>query len=218
MTQENLSLVYVDIEQLAPNPWNTNRITDPANEEKLRESLKRLGAFKPITVRTLPNGGLEILGGEHRWKAAKQLGWKKVPVINVGAVDEKRAKEIGLVDNGRYGEDDSVAFATLLRELGNDVLSIMPFAEADLAALAAVASVDLDDLDKVGNEQLPNLNDLKPAASTQVMRFKVPIGDVAWLTTLVEQEMKRHGFKDEDALSNAGNAFVSLMKRAEKVT
>jgi ParB family transcriptional regulator, chromosome partitioning protein len=213
MTQENLSMEHVPVGELQPNPWNTNRITDPANEQKLRESLQRLGQFKPVIVRTLENGQLEILGGEHRWRGAIQLGWDTVPIINLGRIDDHRAKEIGLVDNGRYGEDDPIGLSALLRDLGNDIFTILPVSDFDLAALEKVSSINLDDLDKTPPEQLPNLNDLKPAPSSQVMRFKVPVADVAWVTTMIEQEMKRGNYTDEDALSNAGNAFVALLSR-----
>jgi ParB-like chromosome segregation protein Spo0J len=216
MTQENLSMEHVPPSWLKANPWNTNRINDPANEAKLIESLNRLGQFKPIIVRTLPDGTLEILGGEHRWKAAQTMGRTTVPIINVGPVDDKRAKEIGLVDNGRYGEDDTIGLSNLLRELGNDVLAILPISDFDLEAIARVSAIDLADLDNTPAEQLPNLNDLKAAPQGQVMRFKVPVGDVAWLKTMIEDEMKRGGFKDEDELSNAGNALVAILQRLRK--
>lgn len=213
MTKAKLELTYEPVEALAPNPWNTNRITDPVNEQKLRESLLRLGAFKPILVRTMKDGTLQILGGEHRWKAAKQLEMDSVPVINLGKIDDKRAKEIGLVDNGRYGEDDTLGLATLVKELGDDILTFMPFTQSDMDALDKISKINLDDLDKTPDEQLPNLNQLPSAPSAQVMRFKVPVEDVGWVTTLIEQEMKNEGFKEEDALSNAGNALISLLKR-----
>ena len=67
----------------------------------------------------MPDGSLEILGGEHRWKAAQQLGMAEVPVWNVGVITDEHAKKIGLVDNARYGEDDLLGLAGLLKELGN---------------------------------------------------------------------------------------------------
>jgi ParB family chromosome partitioning protein len=68
----------VPVELLHPNPWNTNVVT-PENEKRIEESIKRLGLFKPVTVRELTDGRLEILGGQHRWEAARRLGYKEVP-------------------------------------------------------------------------------------------------------------------------------------------
>lgn len=212
----DLKMEQVPVGILMPNPWNTNRITDPANEEKLRESMKRLGVFKPILVRTLADGTLQILGGEHRWRAAEQLGMKTVPIVNLGRIDDKRAKEVGLVDNGRYGEDDMLGLAGLLKELGNDVLTFMPFSDVDLAALAAASTIALDDLDSIDNGPPIDLQDLKAAPTAQLMRFKVPVDDVAWASKLVEREMKEQGFTQEDSLSNAGHALISLLRKYEK--
>ncbi len=212
MTQQ-LEMKHMPVGMLTPNPWNTNRITDPANEEKLRESIRRFGAFKPIIARTLRDGTLEILGGEHRWKAAQQLGMTTVPVINLGLLDDKRAKEVGLVDNGRYGSDDTLGLAALLKDLGDDLLSFMPYSDADLASLSAAASISLDDLDAAGRDELPSLNDIKPAPTAQLLRFKVPVEDVAWVSKMIDDEMGRERIKDEDSLSNAGHALISLLKR-----
>jgi ParB family transcriptional regulator, chromosome partitioning protein len=201
------------VSRLQPNPWNTNRITDPANAEKLRESLRRFGAFKPIIVRTLNGGQLEILGGEHRWIAAQEIGLKEVPVVNLGLVDDKRAKEIGLVDNGRYGEDDALGLQGLLKDLGEDVLKFMPYSDTELKSIMEASAVSLDDLDSVVRGDLPDLNDVKAAPTSQVLRFKVPVEDVQWMSKMIEDEMKRQGFKDEDSLTNAGHALISLLKR-----
>lgn len=203
------------IDALLPNPWNTNRITDPANEEKLRNSLKDLGTFKPILVREVLGGFLEILGGEHRWKAAKQLGMKDVPIWNLGPIDDTKAKKIGLVDNARYGQDDLLGLAGLLKELGNDVMAIMPFSEIDLAQIADASSLAFDDLDNIDNSALPELKDLKAAPTSQMLRFKVPVEDVEWASKLIEREMKTQGFTQEDSLSNAGHALISLLRRQE---
>lgn len=197
---------------LSPNPWNSNHITDPANEERLRESIRRFKMFKPIVVRTLGDGTLQILGGEHRWRAAKQMGMKTVPIVNLGAIDDRRAKEIGLVDNGRYGDDDLGELGKILGELGNDVLEFMPFADVDLQMmLSARSDVDLDDLDRPGEHETPQLDRQSAGPTGQVMRFKIPVEDTVWVTQMIEQQMRAGGFKDEDALSNAGNALVALL-------
>lgn len=201
------------IDSLSPNPWNTNKITDPVISQKLRASLKELGAFKPILVRTLADGQLQILGGEHRWKEAQALGMTEVPIWNVGAISDDHAKKIGLVDNARYGEDDTLGLASLLKELGNDIMMIMPFSDVDLAALADASSLALDDLDSIDSGPQLDLKDLKAAPTSQLMRFKVPVDDVDWVSKMIEREMKAEGLTQEDSLSNAGHALISLLRK-----
>lgn len=204
--------------QLTPNPWNTN-IVSPENQHKLEESVKRFGIFKPILVRELSDGTLQIIGGEHRWDAAKSLGHSEVPVVNLGRISDKKAKEIGLVDNGRYGADDTLQLANLLEDLGvsaEELAGFMPYSESDFNSIFSSVNISLDDLDLPDESEIPAIPATKPPQTHQIMRFKVPIDDVGTITDLIERTMKEQRFTDEDSLSNAGNALVHLLVNEEK--
>lgn len=140
-----VKMLEVPIDDLVKNPWNTN-IVSPANETKLEASITRNGMFKPLLVREITKGKktiLEIIGGEHRWEAAKKLGIVTVPIVNFGAIDELRAKEIGVLDNARYGTDDTLQFADLLKEIGSlDTLQqFLPYGDEDLKSILDRKSV-----------------------------------------------------------------------------
>lgn len=210
-----LEMSTVSVERLQPNPWNTN-IVSPDNEKRIEESIKRLGLFKPILVRELDGGRLEILGGQHRWEVAKRMGHEEIPIINLGSISETKAKEIGLVDNGRYGEDDTLQLGALLSELGDvdDLSTFLPYNELDLKNIFDATSIALDDL-ALTDSQAPeqSLPASAPAPTHQVMRFKVPIEDIAWITALIETTMRKENFTSEDSLTNAGNAVVHLFNK-----
>jgi ParB family chromosome partitioning protein len=200
---------------LVPNPWNTN-IVSPDNEAKIEASIKRLGMFKPITVRELNDGTLEILGGEHRAAAAERMGIKTIPVINLGKIDDNQAKEISLVDNGRYGSDDILQLASLLEGLGSaeELAMFMPYGESDLTSIFSSVNIALDDLDIPDDDEIPSLPTTKPLQTHQVMRFKVPVGDVATITDQVERVMKAQKFNEGDSLENAGDALVFISQHS----
>lgn len=211
---------------LKPNPWNTNTVS-PQNEEKLEGSIERLGMFKPLVLRTLPDGTLQILGGEHRLEAAKNAGIKRVPCVNLGIIDDVKAKEISLVDNGRYGSDDTLKLAALMDELGgSNILSMFtPYSDADFSSIFSSTSIDLDDLDLDDEDDVPALDTSpsQPATQThQIMRFKVPIEDVDDVTETMNFIMKIQKLTASDSLTNAGdalvyvsNAYKSMMKKNE---
>jgi ParB family transcriptional regulator, chromosome partitioning protein len=203
----------VSVSSRRPNPWNTNLMT-VENEAKLDESIKRFGVYKPIVVREHPDGeGFEILGGQHRWEAAQRLGYTEVPIVDVGPISDTTAKEIGLVDNGRYGEDDTLALSRLLKELGTeDIALFMPYTDSELETILAASSIDIDELDQLDQTEMPDLSGAGLGATHQVMRFKVPVEDVAWITSAIERRQREQGFTTEDSMTNAGNAFVDLMK------
>lgn len=216
MNSKNLSVEMVNPERLSPNPWNTNTVP-PDNETKLEESIKRFGMFKPIIVREV-DGKLQIIGGEHRASAAKRLKLKEVPIVNLGVIDDKRAKEIGLVDNGRYGSDDLLSLAELIEGLGSidEITSYMPYAEADLASIFASTSIELDDLDLPDeNDEPTKLPSEKPIQTHQIMRFKIPVGDAGMVTDLINRVMKTQKFTEGDSLENAGDAVVFICKNSK---
>ena len=170
--------------------------------------------FKPVVVRQLQDGTLEIIGGEHRWEASKSLGLKEIPVVNLGSISDKKAKEISLVDNGRYGADDTLQLAELLEDIGvgaEELAGFMPFTESDFASIFSSVNIALDDLDIDPDEELPKTPTSKSVQTHQIMRFKVPVDDVSVITDLIERTMKEQRFTDEDSLSNAGNALVYVL-------
>ncbi len=215
------SLTYRDPSTLVANPFNPN-VLSPDNERKLDESLRRNEMFKPILVRTLTNGELEILGGQHRVESAMRLGFKEIPVFNLGHVDDKRAKEICLIDNSRYGADDTIELARLLESLdtnADELASFLPYSDADLSAIFATGEIDLDDLLTTEEEEKAgkvDSSDIQAVKTHQIMRFKVPVEDAARITKLFDRVMKMQGFVESDSLSNAGDALVHIANVFEK--
>lgn len=201
------------LDKLEQNPWNTN-IVSPDNEAKLEKSIKRFGMFKPVVVRELEGGVFQIIGGEHRAAAAKRLGMKQISTVNLGRIDDNRAKEIGLLDNSRYGSDDTLQLAELLEGLGTieELSSYMPYAEADLASIFSSVNIELDDLDIPDEDESPRISLERPLQTHAVMRFKVPVGDVATITDQIEATMKSQKFTEGDSLENAGDALVFILK------
>ncbi|SCW95584.1 ParB/RepB/Spo0J family partition protein [Ancylobacter rudongensis] len=210
----------VSVGLLRPNPWNTNRVAAD-NEAKIRASIERNGLFKPIVVRQVKDvAGYEIIGGEHRWEQAKELGMTEVPICNLGFISEKQAKEIGVIDNARYGADDTLSFAELLKELGDadELQEFLPYGETDLNAIFSASDIALDSLEidesfereaEAAEEEGPVT---RPAKTHAVMRFKLSLGDAERVTALISRTQKEQGLTTADDLTNAGDALVHLLQ------
>jgi ParB family chromosome partitioning protein len=214
----SLKLQHVPIGSLRPNPWNPNEVS-PEDELRIEESLKQLGGFfKPIVVRETEKG-LEILGGEHRWGVAKKLGYTEVPIANVGAISDEQAKKISLVDNARYGNDDPLKLAEVLNDIGDiaDIRSFLPMTEDELGSIFAANAIALDDLADLDKAtSAPPEPAVKPSPTHQIMRFKVPVADVARVQSLIERTIRSKGIKGPDSLENAGDALVCLCNAIEE--
>lgn len=107
------------------------------NIKELVESLKHNGQYKPIVVQKSTK---QILAGNHLWKAAKELGWTEIDVVEID-VDDIQAKKIVVADNrlADMGGYDEQALLDLLGEI-------------DLAGTGYVAA-DVDDLLALIEEQ-----------------------------------------------------------------
>ncbi|MER9176335.1 ParB/RepB/Spo0J family partition protein [Mesorhizobium sp. M0955] len=205
----------VDASELLPNPWNTNIMT-PENEAKLEASLDRLGFFRPVIVREIDEGK-QIIGGQHRWEIAKKRGIP-VPVMNLGKISDRKAKEIGIADNERYGVDDTIAFAEFLKEMGDtsDLQQFLPYTATDFADIFSSVDIALDDLDIEENfENSEEKEQQAPATKAPkthtIMRFKVPLGDAERITAKIATTQKTHNLTGSDELTNAGDALVQLL-------
>lgn len=207
----------VEIDLLRPNPFNPN-IFSPENEKRLDNALKKFGFFKPIVVRELAKNTYEIIGGEHRWQSAKRLGFKEVPIFNLGVISDEKAKAICIADNARYGADDTIMLARMLEEIGSpeDIQSYLPYSETDLQGLFSSLDIALDDLeldDEFSSE--PPEKTEKTAKTHTIMRFKVSLADAERITAEITRCQKREGFSGADELTNAGDALVHLLVRRD---
>jgi ParB-like chromosome segregation protein Spo0J len=213
-----MKIVKTSPRELRPNPWNTN-VVSPENMTKLKASIERFGMFKPVVCRELPDGSLEILGGQHRNEAAIELDMSEIPVANLGPISDAKAKEIGIVDNGRYGNDDAMALAELMQELGtaDDLSDFLPYGDAELTAIFSTVDIDVDGLlDDDFDDEEPEEGEIditpEPAPRTHaIMRFKVPLDDQERIKELIEKTQATHGYTEDDNLTNAGDALVHVL-------
>ncbi len=87
----------VDLYDIDTNPDQPRKTFDPEKLAELAASVRRHGVVQPILVRR--NGTrYTIVAGERRYRAARQAGLMKVPVV-LTDVDEDALMEISLVEN-----------------------------------------------------------------------------------------------------------------------
>ena len=89
--------LVVRIDQVKPNDFNPKPDFTQSEElktefEKLKESLRIHGQADPIQVREVEGDiPYEIINGEHRWLAMKELGFEKIEVKNLGKLTREEA-------------------------------------------------------------------------------------------------------------------------------
>lgn len=212
---DKLNITYVDPNDLHFASWNPNEV-DPIAFQKIVNSIKKNDFYTPLHVREKDDGTLEIIGGEHRTKAAIEMGIKSIPVINHGKVDDKKAKQLLLVDNGRYGHENAEKMQELLNSGMGDIdelLSILPYDEDQLENYfshdSGFEDIDFDDLE--GDADDIDLSSASaPTKTHQIIRFKVGMEDAVKISETITKIKNEQGFDDSDELTNAGDALVYL--------
>ncbi len=107
-----LNIAYMDIDLLKPNDWNPNR-QDEHDFELLCKSMEEDGFTQPIIIHSGTN---IIVDGEHRWRAAKVLGFKEIPVVKVDMPIEQM-KLSTIRHNRARGHHDIELEAEILKDL-----------------------------------------------------------------------------------------------------
>ena len=90
-------LLDLDINLLQPNPLQVRNLIKSESLVDLVESIKEHGILEPLVVAKTP-AGFQIIAGERRWRAAKIIGLKTIPVV-VKETTAQGMLEMALVEN-----------------------------------------------------------------------------------------------------------------------
>ncbi len=74
------------------------RYFDPESLQELVSSVKQHGILQPLLVRPLPSGGYELIAGERRYRAAKEVGLTEIPVV-IRELSDEAALQLALIEN-----------------------------------------------------------------------------------------------------------------------
>ena len=94
------TLLQVSPEQIVPNPQQPRKHFDEKSLNELAQSIRAQGVLQPIVVRKhpeLPNQ-YELVAGERRWRALKQIDVVQVPVV-LRNVSDSEILEVSLLEN-----------------------------------------------------------------------------------------------------------------------
>lgn len=138
-----LFMEMMRLDLMRPNPWNPNRMDEETFAKEIR-SIQNNGFVEPIKVRITATGEIEIIDGEHRWRAAQKVGLVEVPVVNLGKIGDAQAKKLTIIANELHGTAEPMLLANLIKDLSSttmfDDLSLeLPWTAGELEALSKSA-------------------------------------------------------------------------------
>jgi ParB-like chromosome segregation protein Spo0J len=194
----------VAIDTLTLDPANARK-HDTRNMDAIKASLQRFGPQWPLAVVTRDN---VVRAGNGRIQAARELGWKEVPIIytDLEGVD---AVAFAIADN-RTAElaawDDDVLAATLqsLVDEAPELLEVAGFTGDELEKLAGVFSVD--------GGGMPALKD-GDREPFQQMTFTLHDSQVETVKLAMDYARSKGGEKSLVNENTNGNALAWLAER-----
>jgi ParB/RepB/Spo0J family partition protein len=95
----------VAIDFIRPNPWQARRDFGAEEIAALAESIRLHGLLQPPLVRIRPKGeGYELVAGERRLRACRQLGWKTIGVSVRRGVTDAQMRRWAYEENTRRAD------------------------------------------------------------------------------------------------------------------
>lgn len=131
------NFVVLPVDKMALAEWNYKTENEELTE-KLKNNIKLNGQIENIIVRELDTGFFEVVNGNHRLVAMKDLGFEQVVCYNLGKnVSDEKAQRIAIETNETKFEADNIKLATLIssilkKDSLEDLVGTMPYSKDDL--------------------------------------------------------------------------------------
>ncbi|MDA0565305.1 ParB/RepB/Spo0J family partition protein [Streptomonospora sp. S1-112] len=114
-------LEEIEVGAVTPNPRQPRQHFDEEALEELRASIAEVGLLQPIVVRKLGPDRYELIMGERRWRASKEVGLDRIPAIVRETGDDDLLRD-ALLENLHRQQlnplEEAAAYQQLLDDFG----------------------------------------------------------------------------------------------------
>lgn len=126
----------VPIDKLVAAEWNYKKESESMTS-KLVENMRRNGQVENVLVRELDNGTYEVVNGNHRVAAMRQIGASNVIAYNLGKISDEEAYRISIETNETSFDVNYVQLSKLIKSLGGtwdmeELLKTLPYDQSQI--------------------------------------------------------------------------------------
>jgi ParB family chromosome partitioning protein len=100
----------IELSEISVNPFQPRSNFSNNSLKELSISIKNIGIIQPITVRKIENNKYQLISGERRLRACKEIGLKKIPAF-VRMANDQDSLEMALVENIHRQDLDAIEIA-----------------------------------------------------------------------------------------------------------
>jgi ParB family chromosome partitioning protein len=111
----------VPVDAITPDPKQPRRIFNKHAIADLARSIRQDGLLEPILIRPTEPGKYQLIAGERRWRATRELGHPTIRAL-VSQASEQQAFKLSLVENLQREQLNVIERGLAFRRLLNDGL------------------------------------------------------------------------------------------------
>lgn len=110
-------LAKISVEFISKNPYQPRFNIDPVSLDELKKSILTNGLIQPITVRRTPDHKYQLISGERRLQACKDIGFKEIPAYIIEVATDELMLALALIENIQREKLNSIEVGTAYKRL-----------------------------------------------------------------------------------------------------
>mgnify|MGYP006180902011 FL=1 len=110
----------IDINLITVNPYQSRSNFNEKSLKELTTSIKNIGVIQPITVRKIKKNSYQLISGERRLKACKNLELNNIPAY-IRTANDQESLEMALIENTHRQDLDAIEIAVSYKRLIDEI-------------------------------------------------------------------------------------------------
>tara|TARA_B110000858_G_scaffold2392_1_gene2646 strand:+ start:460 stop:1290 length:831 start_codon:yes stop_codon:yes gene_type:complete len=110
----------VQVNEISVNPFQPRSNFSNNSLKELSVSIKNIGIIQPITVRKIGTNNYQLISGERRLRACKEIGLRKIPAF-IRKANDQDSLEMALVENIHRQDLDAIEIAISYQRLIEEI-------------------------------------------------------------------------------------------------
>jgi ParB family chromosome partitioning protein len=110
-------LAKIPVTNISPNPYQPRTHFDSEAYEELKKSILENGLIQPVTVRRKPQNQYELISGERRLNACKEIGFREIPAYIIKVDTEEAMLALALIENIQREKLNPIEIANAYKRL-----------------------------------------------------------------------------------------------------
>ncbi len=110
-------LAKIPADKISPNPYQPRIEFDQSALDELKKSILENGLIQPITVRRSDSNNYELISGERRLRACKEIGYKEIPAYIIKVDSKETMLALSLIENIQREKLNPIEIANAYKRL-----------------------------------------------------------------------------------------------------